>query len=111
MMDESNHKYVITIYLAFGNLWWSSLFVSLRIGCLANLYQILKNYVGRTVTYRTLAGKVNQHITKGCLQGSICGPTFWDIILDDLLYKLDNHNEILAVTYTLHNYANYRRRY
>ena len=24
-------------------------------------------------------------MTKGCIQGSVCGPTFWNLILDDLL--------------------------
>ena len=26
-------------------------------------------------------------MTKGCVQGSVCGPTFWNLILDDLLNK------------------------
>lgn len=28
--------------------------------------------------------------TKGCVQGSIGGPTFWNIILDPLLHKLED---------------------
>ena len=26
-------------------------------------------------------------MTKGCIQGSVCGPTFWNLVLDDLLEK------------------------
>ena len=29
-------------------------------------------------------GVYNQ-MTKGCIQGSVCGPTFWNLILDELL--------------------------
>ncbi|GBP83169.1 Putative 115 kDa protein in type-1 retrotransposable element R1DM [Eumeta japonica] len=41
--------------------------------------KITVNYARETVTKST---------NKGCVQGSICGPTFWNIIIDSLLQRL-----------------------
>ncbi|KAK9747006.1 Reverse transcriptase (RNA-dependent DNA polymerase) [Popillia japonica] len=36
--------------------------------------------------------QISKQITKGCPQGSICGPIFWDITMGELLQGLDNMN-------------------
>ncbi|GBP93756.1 Putative 115 kDa protein in type-1 retrotransposable element R1DM [Eumeta japonica] len=41
--------------------------------------KILVNYVRETVTKST---------NKGYVQGTICGPTFWNIVIDSLLQRL-----------------------
>lgn len=33
--------------------------------------------------------EVRKEVTKGCPQGSVFGPTGWDVVLDSLLLKLE----------------------
>lgn len=105
-VQNSDAKYVMAIFIdiagAFDNLWWPALFRELRaMECPAALYGMLKSYCeDRYVLLRCPEETVQKHITKGCPQGSICGPIFWDIMMDTLLNELDNVRQVRsAVAY------------
>jgi len=79
----------INISGAFDNLWWTSPFLELRKRKLPNtLIKLLKSYVtNRSVKYVNGNVTVDKVITKGCPQGSVLGPSLWNIQLDNLLCK------------------------
>lgn len=88
---KANNEQVLAISLdimaAFDNAWWPAIFKRLRdIKCPTNLYQILISYTqGRKVYINFLDCSVSKTLSRGCIQGSVCGPTLWNLILDDLL--------------------------
>ncbi|GBP95358.1 Putative 115 kDa protein in type-1 retrotransposable element R1DM [Eumeta japonica] len=54
-----------------------------------NLYQMACSYLTeRKITVNYARETVTKSTNKGCVQGSICGPTFWNIIIDSLLQRL-----------------------
>lgn len=77
----------LDIKAAFDNAWWPAVFKRLRdIECPSNIYLLLRDYVrNRTVTLKFSDCCLNKDLTKGCIQGSVCGPTLWNLILDELL--------------------------
>lgn len=90
---KSNNEHVIVASLdiksAFDNAWWPAIFHRLRtIDCPKNIYNILLSYItNRKVQINFADVSVNKITTRGCVQGSVCGPTLWNLILDDLLYS------------------------
>lgn len=88
---KTNKEQVIAISLdiqaAFDNAWWPVLFHRLKqSGCPRNLYKIILNYViDRKVLLNFADTTICKEMSRGCIQGSVCGPLFWNIILDDLL--------------------------
>lgn len=95
LVEETRTKYAIVIFIdiqgAFDNMWWPALFQRLReLQVPASLYNSLLDYCqDRTVQWRTGSKKVLKKITKGCPQGSILGPVFWDITIEPLLNLMD----------------------
>ena len=77
----------LDIKAAFDNAWWPALMERLRrTQCPRNIHRLIKSYLsGRTVTLDLGDARASKSMTKGCVQGSVCGPTFWNLILDDLL--------------------------
>ena len=77
----------LDIKAAFDNAWWPSIFERLRrTQCPTNIFKLIQNYfVGRAVSLTYADAEYTKPMTKGCVQGSVCGPTFWNIILDELL--------------------------
>ena len=72
---------------AFDNAWWPALMCGLRRSqCPKNIHKLIQDYFRRR-TVRLLFGDSMsvKTVSKGCIQGSVCGPTFWNIILDGLL--------------------------
>lgn len=93
----SDRKYVLAIALdisgAFDNVWWPNVLHELkRRRCPDNLYKLTRCYFrDRTVQ---IAGKndvITRPVTKGCPQGSVLGPSFWNLVFDDLLDELTTH--------------------
>ena len=51
----------------------------------------------REVTVNCFDQTVHKYTTKGCPQGSICGPVFWDVALEPCLNELETMNEVDGV--------------
>lgn len=77
----------LDIKAAFDNAWWPALFHRLRrMNCPKNIYGLIEDYVrDREVRLDHAGERVSKRMTKGCIQGSACGPILWNIILDELL--------------------------
>lgn len=77
----------LDIKAAFDNAWWPALYHRLRlIDCPSNIYGLIHQYTqDRKVTLDYGGSRVSKEMTKGCIQGSTCGPTLWNIGLDELL--------------------------
>lgn len=99
-IQDTNSRYVVTIFVdisgAFDNMWWPALFRRLRdINCPKDLYKITKNYCqDRHVEFLCPNDRTTKEITKGCPQGSVCGPIFWDLIMEELLDTLHTNNDV-----------------
>lgn len=72
---------------AFDNAWWPSIKEQLRSNrCPGNLYNVFNSYLSeRSVTLRYAGAHSARHTNKGCIQGSIGGPLFWNILIKPLL--------------------------
>ncbi|KAL0278094.1 UNVERIFIED_CONTAM: hypothetical protein PYX00_000003 [Menopon gallinae] len=87
----SPDTYVCTLFLdiqgAFDNAWWPLVLHRLRrSGCPRNLYEVVRDYFRCRTTHIT--GNefiVSRKASRGCPQGSILGPTFWNIVMDTFL--------------------------
>ncbi|CAG4990274.1 unnamed protein product [Parnassius apollo] len=77
----------LDIKAAFDNAWWPALFHRLRhIQCPNNIFGLIQDYVrDRKVILDHAGRRVTKTMSKGCIQGSTCGPVLWNIILDELL--------------------------
>lgn len=101
-VEGADSRYVITLFVdisgAFDNLWWPSLLKRLiDINCPRDLYATIKNYCqDRYVDMLCPNDKISKRISKGCPQGSIFGPTFWDLLMEELLETLDRNLDVLA---------------
>jgi hypothetical protein len=88
---NANEKYVATIYFdirgAFDNLWWPALIKTLKArGVSSELTAMIKSYLtDREVEFTQGSETVRKLCTKGCPQGSVLGPTLWNLIMDTLL--------------------------
>ena len=77
----------LDIKAAFDNAWWPALLERLRAsGCAKNIFRLIQSYLQeRNVSLDFANARASKQMTKGCVQGSVCGPTFWNLILDELL--------------------------
>ena len=72
---------------AFGAAWWPGILRELRkCNCPKNLYKLTRNYFSqRTAVLSSNSIKVEKSISRGCPQGSTCGPGFWNLQFNSLL--------------------------
>lgn len=88
---KSNKQQVIAISLdicsAFNNARWPDILRGLIKSCCSeNLFRLIRSYFkDRWVELTYNNETVKKEMTKGCIQGSVAGPTFWNLILDELL--------------------------
>lgn len=77
----------LDIRAAFDNAWWPALFSQLKnLECPKNIYRLLLSYIqDRVVSLDFADSSASKTMSKGCIQGSACGPMLWNIILNDLL--------------------------
>lgn len=75
---------------AFDSAWWPAIKTQLIIKkCPLNLRRLTNSYLQDRKVVVGYAGKNYAKGTdKGCVQGSIAGPTFWNLLLDPLLDDL-----------------------
>ena len=79
---------------AFDSAWWPSILNALiKFNCPKNLYNITKSYLSdRRCTLSANNLTVERDLSRGCPQGSCCGPSLWNIQYDsplNLHYKPD----------------------
>lgn len=72
---------------AFNTVKWSSILEKLRkAGVSRYLRELIRHYgAGRTVVYITEEGERSYSINRGVPQGSVLGPTLWNIAFNDVL--------------------------
>ena len=85
---------------AFDAAWWPSILQSLKqFGCPRNLYNLIKSYFNqRKATISTNSVRLERDVSKGCPQGSCCGPGLWNIQYNSLL-NLDFMNRTKAIAF------------
>jgi hypothetical protein len=66
----------------FDAAWWSSILKGLKDSeCPRNLYYLSQGYFSqRTAVISTNSVSIDRSVTKGCSQGSCCGPGFWNLL-------------------------------
>lgn len=100
----SNYKYVASIFIdisgAFDNLWWPSLINALMDKNIPhNLIALIKNYLtNRKLDFSTGGLSASKILSKGCPQGSVLGPSLWNVQLDTYLKKELPPN-VIAIAY------------
>lgn len=94
--EIKSKKLVLVVSLdiegAFDNAWWPVLKQQLiNKKCPQNLFALIGSYLkDRRIKVNYARASSEKGTTKGCVQGSIGGPTFWNLILDSLLTMMAN---------------------
>lgn len=93
IVDSSSAKYVLAISCdfkgAFDNLRWGPVLEKLRtVGC-PDVSLWHSYFSERRACIIGKAETVWSSVSRGCPQGSICGPTIWNFMMDDLLWELE----------------------
>lgn len=94
MAADAPGNYIIAILFdisaAFDSLTWPFLFRELASRqCPADLAHLIQDYLtDRSIELRGNFTSVRKPITRGCPQGSILGPEFWNVVFDSLLRLL-----------------------
>jgi len=84
---------------SFDSAWWPAILKGLRdANCPRNLYHLAQDYLKERTAFITINSfSMNKNITKGCPQGSCCGPGFWNIQYNPLLnLSYTNHTKVVA---------------
>ena len=82
-------------------LWWPAILKGLRNAkCPRKLYHLAQDYLKERKAVITINSfSIEKSITKGCPQGSCCGPGFWNLQYNTLLsLKYTNHSKVVAFT-------------
>jgi hypothetical protein len=77
----------LDIQSAFDCVQWKDVLdILCRKHCPKNLFHLIKSFFEeRKVCLSSGAGSVEHFPSKGCAQGSVSGPSFWNIVYDELL--------------------------
>lgn len=92
-VETSNSKYVLGVFVdfkgAFDYLSWASVIRRLdECGC-RDLALWKSYFFGRTAWVVGENDRVGINVVRGCPQGSICGPFIWNLMMDPLLWRLE----------------------
>ena len=91
----------VDVVSAFNSLWWPHIMACLRTGgCPGDVYAVIQDYFkNRSVTL--LDGPASRTISqeRGCPQGSVLGPTLWNVAFDGLLGELARCKGVSPVAY------------
>ena len=88
---------------AFDAAFWPSILNGLRAcGCPKNLYNLTKSYFSnRTAILSSNSIQIEKEVSRGCPQGSCCGPGFWNIQYNSLLNLPFRENTNLLLLQTI----------
>src|SRR5215468_8118670 len=89
----------VDVKRAFDAAWWPSILRGLKdSGCPRNLYNLSKGYFShRSAVMFTNSVSIWRSVTKGCPQGSCCGPGFWNLLYNSLLkLEFTSHSKTIA---------------
>ena len=84
---------------AFDAAWWPCILKKLQdFNCPRNLYYLAKSYLSqRTAVMTTNSLQIVREVSKGCPQGSCCGPGLWNIQHNSLLnLEFRKQTEVIA---------------
>jgi hypothetical protein len=84
---------------AFDAACWPSILKGLKDSeCPRNLYYLSQGYFSqRTAVLTTNSISTERSATKGCPQGSCCGPGFWNLLYSSLLKpEFTSHSKVIA---------------
>lgn len=84
---------------AFDAAWWPGILHNLRnLQCPRNLYYLVKNYFrDRKANLSINYNRTAKEATKGCPQGSCCGPGLWNVLYNSLLnLKYTKRSKLIA---------------
>jgi hypothetical protein len=86
---------------AFDNAWHPAVLARLwEQKCPLNIYTIIKDFLLDRNTHIRLGDAVStKRVTKGCPQGSVSGPTLWNIIISGLIETLSKAPNLEIVTF------------
>ncbi|KAI5712843.1 hypothetical protein M8J75_011670 [Diaphorina citri] len=91
IIDYASDKYVMVIFIdikgAFDNVRWHRVIERMvEINLPAKLISLVASYFSnRTIVLEAERHKIQKQATRGCPQGSILGPEFWNLVVADLL--------------------------
>lgn len=91
----------LDISAAFDSVKWVDIINSLKKFNIPNyLINLCSSFFSnRSVTIRYGKSSAHRWLYKGCPQGSITGPLFWNVVFDDLLRRVDEHGRIIPIAY------------
>jgi exonuclease III len=104
LVTDPNFHQCATVFAdisgAFDNVWWPAMIKALRRKNIPEyLIATVKSYVtDRLVIYQNGDLEVRKTCTKGCPQGSVLGPTLWNLVLDVFLEE-DLPEEVKVIAY------------
>ncbi|GFW47803.1 retrovirus-related Pol polyprotein from type-1 retrotransposable element R1 [Trichonephila clavipes] len=88
------HSILISLDIkgAFDNAWWPCILNLLKKAEIPiNIFSLVADFLNdRVVKMQLGSTSAIRCLERGCLQGSVSGPIFWNIIINDLLSKLKN---------------------
>ena len=86
---------------AFDNAWHPGiLHILQKMNCPTNIYHILRDFLkDRSASITIGSAHSSKEITKSCPQGSVLGPTLWNILISDLIETLSTLQEVQTIIY------------
>lgn len=91
----------IDIAGAFDRVVWDNIMEEMVIrGLPSNIFRLINSYFQDRYIHNTLNDyKASRGVVRGCPQGSVLGPLFWNIIMDKLLQDIGNPSSIEVIAY------------
>lgn len=102
---KTKNLHTIMVFLdikgAFDNAWWPCILNILKKANLPmNIFYLAADFLKNRIAKLKLgSSSVTHRLQRGCPQGSVSGPTFWNIIVNDLLVSLEGFASCNAIAF------------